>query len=181
VSSVLQAIVQGAVAATAASEGWLLGTQGELLRVVAAAGGGAPALIGTTIPSREGTAGYVIASGQPMALSLSPDDRRAAEGVIALLDHRPSTLLCVPCPGADGIAGALELVDKVGGTFTFDDVEIVTLMAGVAGVALEELGDGEIPVRSPGELAAELERLSISDPSGYRRTATIVEALLARG
>jgi sigma-B regulation protein RsbU (phosphoserine phosphatase) len=177
---VLQSIISAAVGATAATKGWVLALEDADLRVVAALGEGAGDLMGATVPSGSGTSGFVASSGQPMALAPRGDDARMAEGVTALLSTRPTSILSVPC-GNDDVVGVLELVDKVGGgSFSFDDVEMATLLAGVAGAALQAPG-GEVMARPPAEIGAELGRLASADPEAYARVATVVDALLARG
>ena len=103
-SAVLQAIVDAATGATAASEGWILAPRGDRLHVLAAAGDRPGQLLGATVPSGEGTAGYVVASGQPLALAPRPDDARATSGVAGMLGLRPASVLCVPCAGDDSVA-----------------------------------------------------------------------------
>ena len=106
---VLQAITEAAVGATGAAQGCVLTADGEELQVVAAAGGDHPGdLLGLALPAGSGAAGFVVASGQPLALSPTARDPRRERGVAG---RRPTALLCVPC-AADGVgAGALELVD----------------------------------------------------------------------
>ena len=55
------------------------------------------------------------------------------------------------------MVGALELVDKEGGgTFSFDDLEMATLLGSIAGTALKEgTGAGRAPP-TPSELARSL-------------------------
>jgi GAF domain-containing protein len=87
-------------------------------------------------------------------------------------------VLCVPC-GDDEIVGALELVDKAGGAaFSFDDVELATLLAGIAGVAIEARADGPA-APSARELASGLERLAATDAARYDTVARAVAALVA--
>ena len=98
-----------------------------------------------------------------------------------LLGLAPTAVLGVPCLHDDEVVGVLELVDKVDGTtFTFDDVELATLLANVAGAALRDVG-GATQVRSPDELAADLRAVAAADPSTYAAIAAVVETLLARG
>ena len=177
---VLQSLVGAAVVATASSKGWVLALHSGELHVVAAVGEGAGDLMGTKIPTGSGTAGFVASSGQPMALAPRSGDVRIDEGLTALLPGRPTSILSVPC-GGDDVLGVLELVDKVGGgPFSFDDVELATLLAGIAGAALETTG-ADVTARPPAELAAELARLASADPEGYARLAAVIDALLARG
>ena len=180
---VLLALTQAAMASTAAAAGWLLAVDGDQLRVVAAAGGSDPGtLLGRTLPAGSGSAGFVAASGQPLAISLRPDDPRFAEGMTALTGRAPSSVLAVPCSTDDGVAGVLELVDKAGGApFSIDDVELASVLADVAGVALTTGAGAAPPVATPAHLAAGLERLAVADPARYAAVAVSVEALLARG
>jgi GAF domain-containing protein len=181
VNGVVQAVVDSAVGATAASAGWVLALRDEHLEVVAAYGSGAAGLVGASVPADDGTAGFVATSGQPMAMAARDGDDRLSEGVLRLLPMRPASVLCVPCTTADTVVGVLELVDKAGGaTFSFDDVELATLLAGIAAAAIEA-GEGDRAVRSPDELGAELRRLADTDPAAYAQVATLVEAVLARG
>jgi sigma-B regulation protein RsbU (phosphoserine phosphatase) len=180
-NAVLQAIAGAARDATAATAVWALALEGGRLRALAAAGEHAGELIGAQMPAGEGTAGYVISSGQPIAIAPRGGDPRWSEGLAGRLGLQPRSVLCVPCLHQDTVLGALELVDKAGGgPFSFDDVEIVTLLAGIAGAALAAAG-AEVAVRPPNEIAAELSRLSSTDPAAYARLATVLEALLARG
>ena len=65
---VLQAIARAALGATGAESSWVLRLDREQLRAVAAAGPRAGDLLGAELPMGVGTAGYVVSSGQPMAL-----------------------------------------------------------------------------------------------------------------
>src|SRR5271166_4331956 len=108
-NSVIQALVASAMSATGAAAGWVLAVRDDRLIVTGALGGGD--LIGVEVPVDGGTAGFVVATGHPMALAPSQDDARLSEGVLALLPNRPTSILCVPCSAGDNIVGALELVD----------------------------------------------------------------------
>ena len=135
---VLHALAQAAVSATGASDGWLLAVEDAGLRVVAVAGPGTGApVLAAVVPAGTGSAGFVAASGQPLAMAPRGDDPRFSEGTAQLLGRRPSSVLSVPASNDEGVVGVLELVDKAGGgNFSFDDVEIATMLADIAGVAL---------------------------------------------
>jgi len=181
IGPVLAAILQAGIDATGAGGGWLLAARGDRLSVVAASGPD-PA-IGVTVAAGEGTAGFVVASGQPLAMAPRDGDPRFAEGVMAITGRRPTSVLTVPCATDDGVVGALELVDKVGrGSFGFDDVELATLLADIAGVALSQLDDDIGPtVPDPAQLGGELARLAATAPARYAAVATMLGALLASG
>lgn len=175
----LAALVEAAVDATAAAQGWLLAVEGDELVVVAASGGASP---GSRVGARRavvGTAGYVAGSGQPAALQVSSDD--SSNDGAGGLDGIPTAILAVPC-GDDDVIGVLELVDKSGGAepFSFDDVEVASLLARVAGSALTDASDTTPGAPTPGELAGELERLAAADASRYAAVATMLQAVLGQ-
>lgn len=177
---VLQAVLDAAVGATAASAGWLLAVDGDALQVVAASGTGPRSLLGERVPADAGMAGFVVGSGQPIALALRPDDPRAASGMAEILGRRPTSTLCVPCESPAGVAGALEVIDKAeGAMFTFDDVELATLLAGIAGAAIQGGSTGRVQVPTPVQLAGDLDRLRQADPARYAAIASVMATLIA--
>lgn len=180
----MHAIVRAAVDITTADAGWILARDGATLTVAAAAGTDIDGALlqNLTVDAGSGTAGFVIASGQPLALSAGANDPRLSEGVAVALGRRPSSVLCVACESGDAIVGALELVDKAGGaTFSFDDVELATLLASIGAVALTTDRQAEAEVASPAQLGAGLQSLADADPARYAAIANAVESLLARG
>lgn len=177
---VLDAIVATAVDVTAASVGWLLKADDETdaLVVVAAAGGESPhARVGTRV-QLSGVAGLVISSEQPAAIDTPPSDTSnvGAGG----LDGNPAGVLAAPC-GDDEVVGVLEVARPEGsGPFTVDDVEEVTLLARIAGAALDELDEATATVPSPAELARDLEGLAAREPTRYAAVARMIEAVLGQ-
>ncbi len=172
----LQTIIGWAVRATGAESGWLLGLDDEAFSVLAAAGGTQPgSLVGRRVEPR-GAAGFAAASGQPAALRPGPDDssNTGAGG----LDSSPSSVLAVPCDNGETV-GVLELVNSPAGGFGIDDIEVVTLLADIAGTAIAETGPA-LAVTGPAELGTELSHLAETDPARYRQVATILQALLGQ-
>ena len=171
------ALIMAAVDATAAAQGWLLTVDDEHFVVAAAAGGDQP---GSRVGRRveiAGTAGLALNSGQAAAIQPSGADRsnEGAGGV----DGTPASIMAVPC-GEEEVLGVIELVGKAGGgPFSFDDVELVSLLARVGGGALAET-EGERAVPSPTELAGELERLAATDARGYAALAHMIQAVLGQ-
>lgn len=153
--------------------------EGDSLEIVAATGITVHGLVGQTVGAQAGTAGFVVASGQPVAMNLRPDDARRGEGVAGLLPEPPRSVVCVPCTSPDGVLGALELADKQGAdAFSFDDVEVVSLLAGVAGAALAQDRGGWVDVTPASALGGELQHLEAVDPARYARVALVCRALL---
>ncbi|MGH9280613.1 MAG: GAF domain-containing protein [Acidimicrobiales bacterium] len=178
----LPVVLQAAVDITGARAGWALAAEGDQAEVVAAAGEGAGDAMGVTIDVHTGAAGFVIASGEPLAVAPRPDDPIATDGVAAALGRTPSSVLCVPC-GFDGdVLGALELIDKTGGgPFLFDDVELATVLGDVIGALLADGGGGRPAVPTPDELRADLRRLAAADPARYAAVAVAMASLLSNG
>ncbi len=177
-SAVLDEIVAAAVDVTAATVGWLLRVDGDELVVVAAAGGDAPgARVGRRVPVA-GTAGFVVTSGQPAAIESPPADESnlGAGG----LDGNPAGVLAAPC-GDEDVVGVLEVARPAGSDpFTIDDIEELTLLARVAGAALEA-GDESAAVPSPAELGRELAALAAGHPARYAAVARMLDAVLGQG
>lgn len=178
---ILQAVLHSAIDATGATQGWLLATEGDDL-VVRATVGADSQLVGRRVPANKGFAGYVASSGQPLAMSPRRDDERGAEGIAALVGTRPQSVLAVPCGTDDAVHGVLELVEKVGGgPFSFDDVELATLIAGIAGTALAWDGTEGESVPSPRALGDDLIRLAANDPTRYATLARFLALVLSDG
>lgn len=177
---VLAAIAKAAADVTGAAAGWLVAVEADRLVVRAVAGEAPDSLVGTEVTAGEGAAAYVVASGQPLALTARAGDPRAAEGLAAVLGRPAGSVLCVPCEVLDGVTGALELLDKAGGgSFSFDDVELATLLAGIAGVALAAAVPSGVPAPpSPSALAAGLARLAADAPDRYPAVAQVVATLV---
>lgn len=180
---VLAALADAAADVTAAAAGWVLAVDNERLVVRAVAGDAPDSLVGTSVAPGDGAAGYVVAAGQPLALASRSDDPRAAEGLADALGRVPGSVLCVPCESGGGVVGAMELIDKAGGgSFSFDDVELATLLAGIAGVALaydeDAGGTKRPPPPSPSELAEGLARLAADAPARYASVAEAVAVLV---
>jgi GAF domain len=169
------AVVQAAVEATGSAGGWLLAVDDGTFTVLAVHGhdGQGNNRIGVRVAA-DGAAGFVATSGQPAAMQVAADD---ADNVGAGGGTgSPSAILAVPC-GTEEVIGVVELVDPAGGAYSFDDVEVVSMLADVAGAAMTETGTGPTPP-SPAALALGLERLAAGDAGRYAAVARAVESLL---
>lgn len=176
---VLQTIVALAVETTGARDGFLLAAVDGVLEVRAAGGDHPAGALGRRVDPGTGIEGFVLASGQPQALTLTTDDPRSRDGLPAALGRAPASILCVPCGDDDTVAGVLLLLDGRSGAFTFDDVELATLLGTVAGSALAALAGPPVP--TPAALGAELQRLQDVDPARYAAVAEVVRGLISRG
>ena len=175
---VLTSLCAAACTATGATSAWVIAITGDHLSVVAARGAVGSRVRGLVVDV-DGSAGFVAASGQPMALTPRPGDQNVAGGVLGAVGIVPSSLLSLPCVDGDDVVGVLELVDKQGGDrFSFDDVEMGTLLASVAGPALQQRSTQPMAA-SPDTLAAHLRSLADDDPVRYAQVAWVVAQLLA--
>lgn len=176
---VVRAILQAATESTGATRGWVVALTNEQLRVVDAVGEDTDMLIKARLPGDLGISGFVVGSGQPIALTARSNDPRLAEGLSRFLARPPTSMLSVPCTTDDGVVGALELSDKIGEeAFTFDDMEVASLLAGVAAAAITSDLDFP-PLPDPRQLAADLVRLADVNPTRYAAIATALRSLLA--
>jgi GAF domain-containing protein len=177
----VQVVCESAVEATGASLGWLGIVDGDAVAIIAAAGddpAAASALVGQRVGRDVGSVGFVLQSGQPMAVQ--PSGKPGGDhGATQLLGRVPASLVCVPCASAAEPVGVLQVYDKVGaGGFSFDDVEILTLLGTVAGAALADAGAVVEDVPSPQLLGSALAGLADVDPAQYAKVALIVSSLL---
>jgi len=177
--SVLQAVITAAVEASGALDGWIASALEAELTIVAAAGEAATDLVGRSLPARGCSARFVIDSGQPVALTPHGDTDEVGRAVMGLTGRQPSSILSAPCSAGGRIVGAIELVDKAGGDrFSFDDLEIVALLAGIAATAIIDARHAGPDHPSADVLAAGLHSLSIADPTRFSTVAGILAALL---
>lgn len=162
---VYQAIAELAVETTGAAGAALIGRVADELAVLATAGDhplaeapGPPQISGTSI-------GFVISSGQPMSLGAGCDGGGAT--------------LCLPCIGAAGVLGVLDVRGSGGEPFPPTVGRVAALIAEVAAAVLDEESFGLHA--SPAELGTELARLAQTDPRRYAAVASSLGALLAHG
>ena len=84
---------------------------GELTYRVAS-GAGAAAIVGVRLPTTRGIAGWVAASGQPIAVSDLTSDPRHAADVAASTAFIPTTLLVAPVLSEDVVLAVLSVLDR---------------------------------------------------------------------
>lgn len=83
----------------------------------AADGAGAEAVVGVRLPLGRGIAGYVVASGQALAVADVRADRRFDADTAQSTGYVPTTILAVPVEdeedaNGDGAVGVLEVLDR---------------------------------------------------------------------
>lgn len=176
----LLAILRAAADLTGSLDGWLLARGSGGLEVVAAVGDAGERLAGRVFGPSDGSAGYAASMGQPMARQLRPGDPMLAAGALASLGRPARSVLSVPCDDGGEIRGVVELVDRYDGAFTVDDIEVATMLAAVAAVALADRAAAPPPPPSPDDLVARLRALREADPGRYGEVAAAMAVLLGR-
>jgi NtrC-family two-component system sensor histidine kinase KinB len=94
-------------------------------------------LVGLRLPAGTGVVGYCIEHNEP---ALVPDVRlepRFYPGIDKLSGLETVSLLCVPLDTPSGVLGAIELVNKIDGTFDQNDLNLLISMSAFVAIALE--------------------------------------------
>jgi GAF domain-containing protein len=133
--SIVDATV-GIFAAEAASIALLDEATGQLRFVVAAGAQGQP-VVGLTIGSTQGVAGYVFSTGESIAMTDPVQDPRFGREVAEQTGYVPRSILAVPLEDGSRTIGVLEVFDKRAGPFTMQDIEIASLFARQAATAIK--------------------------------------------
>ena len=175
----LQSIVEaaarifGAAAASIAlvneKEGWL--------EFKVAYGVGSEEVVGLRMPLDEGIAGYVVMSGQPMAISNVQEDARFARAAAERTGYVPRSILAMPLLWRDRVIGVMEVLDKIAApAFGMQDMELLALFARQAAIAINQSqqfdGLNDLLVRGLRDLlacegleSAEIARVIQTEPS----------------
>jgi two-component system NtrC family sensor kinase len=94
-------------------------------------------IAGRTIQPGEGIVGYVAESGNPKLVN----DVERDPHFLAEVDEEPGftsrEILCVPLRVRDRVLGAIEVINKLGGKFTEQDLELLQAMAASVAVAVD--------------------------------------------
>jgi GAF domain-containing protein len=97
--------------AAACSLALLSGDESELLYTVAS-GPGAGDVTGMRMPSSQGIAGWVVQSGQPIAISDLARDPRFSRETAQQTGYVPQAILAVPVETSGRMVGVLSLLDR---------------------------------------------------------------------
>jgi GAF domain-containing protein len=129
----------------------------EHLRFRAADGAGADGVVGLRLPVSRGIAGWVVASGQPIAVHDVRADPRFAVDVAESTGYVPRSILAAPVTAAGEPIGVMEVLDR--GTPGRDDMAVLDLLATQAGVVVQlERATADVPP-DVADLLAEVGRL----------------------
>jgi len=135
----LQTIVEAAARlfGAAASSIALLDEAQQTLQFRVATGAGASAVVGMRIPVGEGIAGYVVMTGQPLAVSSVQEDPRFARETARKTGYVPRSILAMPLLYDERPIGVIEVLDKIdAASFGMQDMELLGIFARQAAVAI---------------------------------------------
>jgi GAF domain-containing protein len=105
-----------------------------------AAGAGADDVTGMRIPSNQGIAGWVVQSGQPIAISDLGNDPRFNRQVAEQTGYIPQSIVAVPVVSPQRTLGVLSLLDRdAARPDASQDMTMLSLFADQAALALESV------------------------------------------
>ncbi len=138
----------------------LLSDDGSELVYTTAAGAGAGGVTGMRLPAGQGLAGWVVMSGQPVAVDDLAADPRFARDVAEGTGYVPRAMLAVPVAVDDEVLGVLTVLDRDAARAGADrDMVLLQLFADQAAHALEAtraFGDlGRVLLRALAAAAAD--------------------------
>lgn len=107
---------------------------GSELEFRVAAGMGQDELVGLRIPTGRGIAGWVVASGQTVAIADAHSDARFDRDTAQRTGFLPTSILATPVEGEDGPVGVLEVLDRDTGP---RDLQVVADAARQVALVLE--------------------------------------------
>jgi GAF domain-containing protein len=125
----------GSIFGAAACSIALLDETTEELEFHVAWGAGAADVTGMRIPAGEGIAGYVLMSGQPIAIEDVGSDPRFAADVAETTGYVPRSILAMPLETDRATIGVMSVLDRT--PMDGRDMEVLSLFARQAALAIE--------------------------------------------
>jgi len=122
---------------TEASSILLLPTKPDQLYFETATGEAKDKLPNILVPVEGSIAGAVIKSCEPMVVNETRGDPRHYGLVDVATEFQTRSILAVPLVVKDKVIGVIEVLNKLDGGFTDDDLDVLTTMAAHAAVAIE--------------------------------------------
>jgi len=137
----LKSIVEAAarIFGAAAASILLVNEQEQLLEFKVAYGTSNRDLVGLKFPLDKGIAGYVVMTGQPLAISNVRQDARFNQDFAQSTGYVPSSILAMPLRSGERVIGVMEVLDKINATsFGMQDMELLGMFAHQAAIAIDQ-------------------------------------------
>jgi signal transduction histidine kinase len=140
VTALLTHIIQEAAALTQAEAAsiLLLDPRTRQLHFKAASSAMSPGMADTPVPLDSSIAGAVLQANRPMIIADVSHDPRWNRNIDQAINFHTNSILGVPMHDVDRPVGVLEALNKQEGDFTPEDVELLSILADIAGVAVEK-------------------------------------------
>ncbi len=133
----------------------LMSRDGASLEFAVASGAKGRGVIGRSIGITEGIAGYVLQTGQPLALASPESDPRFGRTIAEQTGYLPQSLLAVPLLTTERTVGVIEILDCRDGSFSAGDLELAAAFARQAAIAVDAFRvEREFPVLVAKSLAS---------------------------
>ena len=121
-------------------------------------------LVGMRFPMSQGIAGYVIMTGQPIAVSNVRQDPRFNRDFAQSTGYVPSTIMATPLVFADRVIGVMEVLDKINAeSFGMQDMDLLGMFASQAAIAIDQSQQIE---NIKDSMLLGLKKLAISNQAG---------------
>ena len=137
----LKSIVEAAarIFSAAAASILLVNEQEQVLEFKVAYGASNRELVGLKFPLGKGIAGYVVMTGQPLAISNVRQDARFNQDFAQSTGYVPNSILAMPLLSGERVIGVMEVLDKINASsFGMQDMELLGMFARQAAIAIDQ-------------------------------------------
>jgi len=137
----LKSIVEaaGRIFNAAAASILLVNEQEQVLEFKVAYGASNRDLVGVKFPLGKGIAGYVVMTGQPLAISNVRQDARFNQDFAKSTGYVPTSILAMPMKSGERVIGVMEVLDKIdAASFGLQDMELLGMFANQAAIAIDQ-------------------------------------------
>jgi GAF domain-containing protein len=137
----LKSIVEAAarIFNAAAASILLVNEREQLLEFKVAYGASNRDLVGLKFPLDKGIAGYVVMTGQPLAISNVRQDARFNQDFAKSTGYVPNSILAMPLRAGERVVGVMEVLDKINAaSFGIQDMELLGMFAHQAAIAIDQ-------------------------------------------
>jgi GAF domain-containing protein len=177
--ALLQSIVDAAghIFGAAAASILLVNEQEGMLEFKVSYGASDRDLVGMKFPLDKGIAGYVVMTGQPIAISNVRQDTRFNQDFAKSTGYVPTSILATPLLAGERVIGVMEVLDKINAaSFGMQDMSLLGLFAKQAALAIEQSQQMD-QVRDT--LILGLKRIASTDPA--QPLTDLMKALQQKG
>ena len=137
----LKSIVEaaGRIFNAAAASILLVNEKEQVLEFKVAYGASNHDLVGVKFPMGKGIAGYVVMTGQPLAISNVRHDARFNQDFAKSTGYVPNSILAMPMLSGERIIGVMEVLDKIdAASFGIQDMDLLGMFAHQAAIAIDQ-------------------------------------------